>query len=91
MRIEMPTHSNREDIHCINGCIMTVLSDRDINTGDEITCPNKNTIHHIALYHVDEVVEKRRPMGDWKSEPPNLYKIKFTKEMIKRAETQENN
>lgn len=79
----MPTHSNREDIHCINGDIMTVLSDREINEGDEIVSPHKCTFTHYAVFHVEEIKEKRRPMGDWKTEPPNLYKIRFRKEFVK--------
>jgi hypothetical protein len=85
MHIEMPNHSSREDIHCISGEIMTVLSDREINTGDHITSPHKNTPTHFAVYHVEEIKEKRQPMGDWKSTPPNLYKIKFRKEMVKHS------
>lgn len=81
MRIDMPNHSNREDIHCVIGNIMTVLSDREINVGDEIVSPHKNSFAHYAVFYVDEIVEKRRPMGDWATEPPNLYKIAFRKEM----------
>jgi hypothetical protein len=83
MRIEMPNHSTREDIHAVIGDIITVLSDRDINTGDEIVSPHKRSETHYAVFHVEEIKEKRRPMGDWKSTPPNLYKIRFRKEMIK--------
>lgn len=86
MRIEMPNHSCREDIHCISGEIMTVLSEREINAGDEITNPHKNTQTHQAVFHVEEVKEKRLPMGDWKTTPPpHLYKIRFRKEMVKVA------
>jgi hypothetical protein len=83
MRIEMPNHSNREDIHCIADDIMTVLSDQDINEGDEITSPHKNTQTHLAIFHVEQIKEKRRPMGEWKTTPPNLYKIRFRKELLK--------
>ncbi len=87
MRIDMPAHSNREDIHCISGNIMTALSDRDINEGDEIVSPHKITLTHYAVFHVEEIKEKRRPMGDWNTDPPNLYKIRFRKEMIKLENT----
>lgn len=83
MRIDMPTHSNREDIHHISGDIMTVLSDREINEGDVIVSPHKITLTHYATFYVEEIKEKRRPMGDWLSEPPNLYKIRFRKEFVK--------
>jgi hypothetical protein len=83
MRIEMPNHSSREDIHCIKDDIMTVLSDREINDGDEITSPHKNSQTHVAVFHVVEIKEKRRPMGDLKTTPPHLYKIKFKKELVK--------
>jgi hypothetical protein len=79
----MPDHSNREDIHAINGNIMTVLSDLDINVGDEITSPHKITLTHFAVFHVEDIMEKRLPMGEWKTEPPNLYKIRFRKQMVK--------
>jgi hypothetical protein len=82
MRIEIPSHSYREDIHCINGDIMTLLSDQEVFPGDEIVCPNKRTETHYAVFHVEEIVEKRRPMGDWHSERPNLYKIRFRREMV---------
>lgn len=82
MRIEMPSHSDREDIHFVHGDMMTVLSDREINEGDEITSPNKQSTTHYELFHVKEIVEKRKPMGDWKSEPPNLYKIRFNRELV---------
>jgi hypothetical protein len=83
MRIEIPNHSNREDIHAVNGEIMTVLSDREINNGDEIVSPHKRNETHYAVFHVEEIKEKRQPMGEWKSTPPNLYKIRFRKEMVK--------
>lgn len=82
MRIEIPSHSYREDIHCINGDIMTLLSDQAVNAGDEIVCPNKRTETHYTVFHVEEVTEKRQPMGDWNSTPPNLYKIRFRKQMM---------
>jgi hypothetical protein len=78
----MPTHSDREDIHCIKDNVMTVLSDREINEGDEIVSPYQNSETHYAVFHVEEIIEKRRPMGEWKTEPPNLYKIGFRKEML---------
>lgn len=83
MRIEMPNHSSREDIHAIHGDIMTLLSDQDVNEGDMIVSPHKITLTHYAVFHVEEIKEKRRPMGDWKCEPPHLYKIRFRKEMVK--------
>lgn len=83
MRITLASHSDREDIHSINGDIMTVLSDQEINVGDEITCPHRVTLTHRLVYCIEEIQEKRMPMGDWKSEPPNLYKIKFRKELEK--------
>lgn len=88
MRIEMPTHSNREDIHFVHGDTMTVLSDREINEGDEITSPNKRSKTHYEVYHVIEIMEKRRPMGGWKAEPPNLYKIRFARELIEIEESE---
>lgn len=83
MRINIPSHSTREDIHAINGDIMTLLSDQDVNEGDEIVSPHKITLTHYAVFNVEEIREKRRPMGDWKTEPPNLYKIRFKKQWEK--------
>jgi hypothetical protein len=83
MRITLPGHSLREDIHAIHGDIMTLLSDADVNVGDEIFSPHKFTLTHYAVFHVEEIKEKRRPMGEWKNVPPNLYKIRFRKEMVK--------
>lgn len=83
MRIEMPNHSGREDIHFIKGDIMTVLSDKEISVGDVIISPHKKSRTHIVLFWVEEIQEKRTPMGNWKTDPPNLYKIKFKKELEK--------
>ncbi len=83
MRIEMPNHSSREDIHAIHGNTMTLLSEKEVNEGDTIVSPHKITLTHYAVFYVEEIKEKRRPMGDWKCEPPNLYKIRFRKEMVK--------
>lgn len=82
MRITLAAHSDREDIHSINGDIMTLLTDQDVSEGDEIVSPHKSTSTHYALFHVDEIKEKRAPMGDWVTTPPNLYKIKFRKEWV---------
>ncbi len=49
MRITLPGHSNREDIHAIHGDIMTLLSDADVNVGDEIFSPHKLTLTHYAV------------------------------------------
>jgi len=73
MRITMPNHSSREDIHAINGDIMTVLSDNEISAGDEIVSPHKRSETHYAVFHVEEIKEKRRPMGNWNSTPPPIY------------------
>jgi hypothetical protein len=83
MRITLPGHSNREDIHAIHGDTMTLLSDMDVYVGDEIVSPHKFTLTHYAVFHEEEIKEKRRPMGEWRNEPPNLYKIRFRKEMVK--------
>jgi hypothetical protein len=77
MRIEMPSHSTREDIHCIEGDTMTVLSEKEINAGDEIVSPHKRTETHYAVFHVQEIKDKRRPMGDWKSTPPKSLQDKI--------------
>ncbi len=64
MRITLPGHSNREDIQAIHGDIMTLLSDADVNVGDEIFSPHKFTLTHYGVFHVEEIKEKRRPMGN---------------------------
>jgi hypothetical protein len=79
MKKAISINTIREGILTMSDEVMTIITDQDIEVGDTLNSElhQKRDTRTPIDFIVNEVVEKRKSRGDWKTEPPTWYKIKY--------------
>lgn len=79
MMREININNCREGILTMKGDILTMITDQEILTGDELQHPlHKGPENKFIPIHVDEIIEERPSGGDWKDAPPRLEENKIS-------------